>query len=237
MSAIAVNPLDRAVRFYDAPIGKKAVMAVTGVMLVGYVVAHLLGNLQIYSSNHEQINGYAAFLHNPNNAVALWAARSVLLLAVILHITASVQLFFQNRAARPISYYKKDDVPASYAARTMVWSGPIVAAFVIFHILHLTVGAVLPTHDVGGNPITPDVRYNVITGFQNYAVSGFYIFAMILLCMHLYHGLWSMFQSLGLSHPRYDRKLKKFAAILAIAIAIGNCSIPIAVMAGLLTYN
>ena len=237
MSAIAVNPLDRAVRFYDAPIGKKAVMAVTGVMLVGYVVAHLLGNLQIYSSNHEQINGYAAFLHNPNNAVALWAARSVLLLAVILHITASVQLFFQNRAARPISYYKKDDVPASYAARTMVWSGPIVAAFVIFHILHLTVGAVLPTHDVGGNPITPDVRYNVITGFQNYAVSGFYIFAMILLCMHLYHGLWSMFQSLGLSHPRYDRKLKKFSAILSILIAIGNCSIPIAVMAGLLTYN
>src|ERR1035441_3407531 len=180
MSAIAVNPIDRAARFYTAPIGKKAVMAVTGVMLVGYVVAHLLGNLQIYSSNHEQINGYAAFLHNPNNAVALWAARSVLLLAVILHITASVQLFFQNRAARPVAYVKKDDVPASYAARTMVWSGPIVAAFVIYHVLHLTVGAVLPTVDIGGNPAAPNVRYNLIPGFQNYAVSGFYIFAMIL---------------------------------------------------------
>jgi succinate dehydrogenase / fumarate reductase cytochrome b subunit len=229
--------MDRAVRFYTAPIGKKAVMAVTGVMLVGYVVAHLLGNLQIYSSNPEQINAYAAFLHNPNNVVALWAARSILLLAVILHVTASVQLFFQNRAARPVSYYKKDDVPSSYAARTMIWSGPIVAAFVIFHILHLTVGAVLPTRDVGGNPVTPDVRYNVISGFQNYAVSGFYIFAMILLCMHLYHGIWSMCQSLGISHPRYTRGLKKFAAILAILIAIGNCSIPIAVMAGLLTNN
>ena len=237
MSAIAVNPMDRAVRFYAAPIGKKAVMAVTGVILVGYVVAHLLGNLQIYSANPAQINGYAAFLHNPNNAVALWGARAVLLLAVILHITASVQLFMQNRAARPVAYYKKDDVPASYAARTMIWSGPIVAAFVIFHILHLTVGAVLSTRDVGGNPITPDVRFNVISGFQNYAVSGFYIFAMILLCMHLYHGMWSMFQSLGLSHPRYDRKLKKLAAIVAILIAIGNCSIPIAVMAGLLTNN
>jgi succinate dehydrogenase / fumarate reductase cytochrome b subunit len=235
MSAIAANPIDRAARFYTAPIGKKAVMAVTGVMLVGYVVAHLLGNLQIYSSNHEQINGYAAFLHNPNNAVALWAARSILLLAVILHITASVQLFFQNRAARPVAYCKKDDVPSSYAARTMIWSGPIVAAFVIFHVLHLTVGAVLPVRDVANNPITPDVRFNVISGFQNYAVSGFYIFAMILLCMHLYHGVWSMFQSLGISHPRYDRKLKKAAAILAILIAIGNCSIPIAVMAGLLT--
>ena len=203
MSAIAVNPIDRAARFYTAPIGKKAVMAITGVMLVGYVVAHMLGNLQIYSPNHQQINAYAAFLHNPNNTLLLWGARSVLLLAVILHVTASVQLFFQNRAARPIAYYKKDDVPSSYAARTMIWSGPIVAAFVIFHVLHLTVGAVLITHDLGGNAATPDVRYNVITGFQNYAVSGFYIFAMILLCMHLYHGVWSMFQSLGISHPRY----------------------------------
>jgi succinate dehydrogenase / fumarate reductase cytochrome b subunit len=236
MSAIAVNPMDRAARFYAAPIGKKAVMAVTGVILVGYVVAHLLGNLQIYSSNREQINAYAAFLHNPSNAVALWTARAILLLAVILHITASIQLYRQNRAARPISYYKKDDVPTSYAARTMIWSGPIVAAFVIFHILHLTVGVVLPTHDIGGNLATPDVRYNVISGFQNYAVSGFYIFAMILLCMHLYHGVWSMFQSLGINHPRYTGKLKKFSAILAILIAIGNCSIPIAVMAGLLTY-
>ena len=236
MSTLAVNPVDRAARFYAAPIGKKAVMAVTGLMLVGYVVAHLLGNLQIYSANREQINAYAAFLHNPNNALALWAARGILLLAVILHITASVQLFFQNLAARPVSYYKKDDVPNSYAARTMVWSGPIVAAFVIFHVLHLTVGAVLPTVDIGGNPATPNVRYNVISGFQNYAVSGFYIFAMILLCMHLYHGVWSMCQSLGISHPRYDRKLKRFSAILAILIAIGNCSIPIAVMTGLLNY-
>ena len=236
MSALAVNPLDRAVRFYTAPIGKKAVMAVTGVILVGYVIAHLLGNLQIYSSNHEQINAYAGFLHNPNNVLALWAARSALLLAVILHIVASVQLFIQNRAARPVAYIKKDDVPASYAARTMIWSGPIVGAFVIFHILHLTVGAVLPTRDVGGLAITPDVRYNVISGFQNYAVSGFYIFAMILLCMHLYHGMWSMFQSMGISHPRYTGKLKRDAAILSILIAIGNCSIPIAVITGLLTY-
>lgn len=234
MSSIAVNPMDRAARFYAAPIGKKAVMAVTGVILVGYVVAHLLGNLQIYSSNPQQINAYAAFLHNPNNAVALWTARTILLLAVILHIVAAVQLFLQNRAARPVSYYKKDDVPTSYAARTMVWSGPIVAAFVIFHILHLTAGAVLPTREIAVNQ--PDVRYNVISGFQNYAVSGFYIFAMILLCMHLYHGVWSMCQSLGISHPRYTSKLKKFSAILAILIAFGNCSIPIAVMTGLLTY-
>ena len=235
MSAAVVNPVGWAVRFYEAPIGKKAVMAITGVMLVGYVLAHMLGNLQIYSSNRDQINTYAAFLHNPASAGLLWGARTVLLLAVILHITAAVQLFFQNRAARPIGYVKKDDVPASYAARTMVWSGPIVAAFVIFHVLHLTVGAVLPLRDVADNPITPDVRANVIAGFQNYGVSAFYVFAMILLCMHLYHGIWSMCQSLGVSHPRYTRWLKKASAVLAILIAIGNCSIPIAVMAGWLT--
>jgi succinate dehydrogenase / fumarate reductase cytochrome b subunit len=234
MSAIAINPLDRAVRFYEASIGKKAVMALTGVILFGYVVAHLLGNLQIYSSSPDQINRYAAFLHNPANTIPLWAARTFLLVAVLLHITASVQLWNQNRTARPIAYVKKNDVPASYAARTMKWSGPIVGAFIVFHVLHLTVGAVLPLQDVDGNPVTPDVYHNVISGFQNYAVSGFYILAMILLCMHLYHGLWSMFQSLGINHPRYTPLLKKGAAIVAILIAIGNCSIPIAVMAGLL---
>jgi succinate dehydrogenase / fumarate reductase cytochrome b subunit len=117
----------------------------------------------------------------------------------------------------------------------MKWSGPIVGAFVIFHILHLTAGRVLDLRDVNGNIATPDVRYNVISGFQNYGVSAFYILAMILLCMHLYHGIWSMFQSLGISHPKYTPKLKKASALVAILIAIGNCSIPIAVMAGLLT--
>jgi len=234
MSTLAIQPIHRAVRFYEAPIGKKAVMAITGVMLVGYVFAHLLGNLQIYSSDAEQINRYAAFLHNPANAAALWAARTLLLLAVALHITASVQLWLQNRAARPAGYVKKADLPASYAARTMIWSGPIVAAFVVFHVLHLTVGAVMPLRELGPN--MPDVRYNVINGFSNEWVSGFYILAMILLCLHLYHGMWSMFQSLGISHPRYTPVIKKAAAVLAILVAVGNCSIPIAVLTGLLTY-
>ncbi len=234
MSTLAIYPINRAVRFYEAPIGKKAVMAITGVMLVGYVFAHLLGNLQIYSADAEQINRYAAFLHNPANAAALWAARSVLLLAVVLHIIAAIQLWLQNRAARPIGYVKKADLPTSYAARTMIWSGPIVGAFVIFHVLHLTVGAVLPLREFGPN--MPDVRYNVITGFSNPWISGFYILAMILLCMHLYHGMWSMFQSLGISHPRYTPVVKKAAAVLAILVAVGNCSIPIAVLTGLLTY-
>ena len=230
MSTIAINPVNRVVRFYEAPIGKKVIMAVTGVILFGYVVAHLLGNLQIYG-DPQQINKYAAFLHNPANAGLLWMARAALLLAVIMHIVASIQLWKLKSDARPVAYVKKDDAAASYASRTMMWSGPIVAAFVIFHVLHLTVGAVLPLQEVGPNE--PNVRANVIAGFLNPAVSAFYILAMILLCMHLYHGLWSMFQSLGFSHPRYTPRLKKGAAIFAILIAIGNCSIPIAVMAGL----
>jgi succinate dehydrogenase / fumarate reductase cytochrome b subunit len=232
MSALAIHPVQRVVRFYEAPIGKKAIMALTGAILFAYVLAHLLGNLQIYSANPDQINKYAAFLHNPSNAVALWIARLALLAAVGLHIMSSIQLWNLKRAARPVAYVKKDDAATSYASRTMMWSGPIVAAFVIFHVLHLTVGAVVPLQELGPNE--PDVRMNVITGFENPAISGFYILAMILLCMHLYHGLWSMFQSLGFNHPRYTPKLKTGSAIFAILIAIGNCSIPIAVMTGLL---
>lgn len=231
MSAIAINPVHRVVRFYEAPIGKKAIMALTGVILFGYVVAHLLGNLQIYG-DPEQINKYAAFLHNPANAGLLWVARSALLVAVGMHIVASIQLWKLKNDARPVAYVKKDDAAATYASRTMMWSGPIVAAFVVFHVLHLTVGAVGPLPQEFG-PNEPNVRANVIAGFSNPAISGFYILAMVLLCMHLYHGLWSMFQSLGFSHPRYTPKLKTGAAIFAILIAIGNCSIPVAVMVGL----
>jgi succinate dehydrogenase / fumarate reductase, cytochrome b subunit len=116
----------------------------------------------------------------------------------------------------------------------MKWSGVIVGLFIIFHILHLTVGSVVPlAPELAAN--SPNVRANVIQGFQNPAISGFYILAMILLCMHLYHGLWSMFQSLGFSHPRYTPLLKKGAALVAILIAIGNISIPIAVLTGFLT--
>jgi succinate dehydrogenase / fumarate reductase cytochrome b subunit len=233
MSALAISPIHRAARFWEAPIGKKMVMAITGLILFGYVIGHLLGNLQIYSADHQQINRYAAFLHNPANVIPLWVIRAALLAAVILHIVSAVQLWLQNRAARPLSYKKKADVPSSYAARTMRWSGVIVGAFIVFHILHLTVGSVLPIREIAPNE--PDVRYNVIAGFQNPLVAGFYILAMILLCMHLYHGLWSMFQSMGFSHPRYTPLLKKGAALVAILIAIGNISIPIAVLTGFLT--
>jgi len=232
MSSAAVPQGHRAVRFYEAPIGKKAVMAVTGVILFGYALGHLLGNLQIYSPDRDQINRYAAFLHDPGRAALLWGVRAFLLAAVVLHITASIQLWIWNRTARPVRYRTKSDVPSSYAARTMIWSGPILAAFVIFHVLHLTVGSVFPLRELGPNQ--PDVRANLIAGFQHPAVAAFYIVAMLLLCLHLYHGLWSMFQSMGFSHPRFAPGLKRLAAAVAVLIAAGNISIPVAVMTGFL---
>jgi succinate dehydrogenase / fumarate reductase cytochrome b subunit len=233
LSSAAITPIHRIVQFYEAPIGKKAVMAATGVILFGYVVLHLIGNLQIFSSDHQQINRYAAFLHNPANLGLLWVARLVLLLAVEMHIVSSVQLWRLNRNARPVRYVKKSNAAAGYASRTMMWSGPIVAAFVVFHVLHLTVGSVVPLQEIAPNE--PNVRANVIAGFMNPWISGFYVLAIVMLCTHLYHGLWSMFQSLGISHPRYMPKLKRCAAIFAILIAIGNCSIPIAVLMGWVT--
>jgi succinate dehydrogenase / fumarate reductase, cytochrome b subunit len=235
MSTIAIHPIHRAVRFYEAPIGKKAVMAITGLVLFGYVVAHLLGNLQIYLPNHQQINDYAAGLHSPAIAPLLLLARLFLLLCVGLHIIAAIQLWGQNRAARPQAYQKKADVPTAYAARTMKWSGLIIAAFVIFHVLQLTVGAFAPALPAAElSPHHPDARYNVVHGFQNYGVSAFYIVAMILLCMHLYHGIWSMAQSFGISNPKLSRRIKSAAKVIAILIAAGNISIPVAVMAGLI---
>ncbi len=211
-------------------------MAITGLILFGYVLGHMLGNLQIFAPDKDQINHYAAFLHSTTNFAPLWIIRFVLLAAVILHIVASVQLWKMKRDARPAGYVRKRDVPTAYAARTMMWSGPIILAFVIFHVLHLTVGAVMPLRDVGGQANQPDVRYNIVSGFQNPLVAGFYILAMILLCMHLYHGLWSLCQSLGWMSPRYEGKVKRAAAALAVIICLGFISVPLAVLAGVVTY-
>ena len=230
MSAIATtSPFNRALRFYDVYVGKKAVMAVTGFMLFGYVVGHLLGNLQIFippENGVYQINPYAHFLHS--HYVLLWCARSALLVAIGWHIIAAIQLWLLKRKARPIAYYKKDDVPSAYAARTMLWTGPIIAAYVVFHILHLTTGNLDHHYE------ELQAYQNVVWGFRDYAFSAVYIAAMIVLCMHLYHGIWSMLHSLGWDHEHYPPMLKRLSAVVSILIAIGNISIPIAVMTGLI---
>ena len=224
MSSLAVgSPYRRAFRFYESTVFKKAVMAVTGLILFAFVIGHLIGNLQIYEGP-EKLNAYGRFLRI--EPVLLWAVRLGLLIAVVLHIAVTVQLALLKNKARPVGYVKKNNSHSSYASRTMYWSGPIIALFVIYHILHLTLGVAQPGYIEG------DVYHNVVAGFQNPLISGFYILAMILLCLHLYHGVYSMFQSLGASHPIYTPLLKKFAAVMAFAIAIGNISIPVSVLAG-----
>jgi len=199
-------------------------MAVSGLVLFLFVVGHLIGNLQIYEGP-EKLNNYARFLRSM--PALLWGVRITLIAMVVLHIWSSVQLAWLKFDARPTGYVKKKATQSSYASRTMYWSGPIILAFVIYHLLDFTFGTVNPSFQEG------NVYANVVASFQLIPVSVFYVIAMLLLATHLYHGLWSMFQSLGFSHPRYTPVLKRSAALVAIFIAAGNISIPLSVLTGL----
>lgn len=224
MSTVALGGMNRAAVIYQSVIGKKIIMAVTGFILCGFVLVHMLGNLQVFLGP-DKLNHYAATLQGLGGA--LWVARAVLLLAVGLHIVMAVQLTQLKMEARPVAYVKKASIASSYASRTMMWSGPIVLAFLIYHILHFTTGQAHPDFHHG------DVYHNVIVGFQNPAASLFYIVANILLATHLYHGVWSMFQSLGVAHPRYTPWLKRVSMAFGFVIAIGNVSMPLAVLTGI----
>ncbi len=230
MSSAAVDSqLHKAVRLYQASIGKKAVMAVTAAVLFGYVVGHLAGNLQVYLGA-EQMDRYAAFLHSM--PVLLWGVRLLLLVCVVLHITASIQLTILKQQARPIGYVKKEAIGSNVASRSMIWSGAMIAAFVIYHLLDLTTGA-------ANTPQYQELHAyeNLVYSFQRVPVSIFYIIAMLLLGAHLYHGIWSMFQTLGLSHPRYTPVIKRAAAAVAVLITAGFISIPISVLTGFVGGN
>jgi succinate dehydrogenase / fumarate reductase, cytochrome b subunit len=226
MSTSAVSAQENhAPGFWQSTNGKKVVMAVTGCILFLFVLGHLAGNLQVFEGP-AKLNAYGNLLHSLGEL--LWPIRIVLLLCVGLHITATVQLALRNKKARPVSYASKKAINSSYASRTMYWSGPIVLAFVIFHLLHLTAGYIVP----GAAFIEGDVYHNVISGFQVWWVSVWYIIAVSLLGLHLRHGIWSMFQSLGASHPRHTPLLKKAAFVIALLITLGYISIPLSVLLG-----
>jgi succinate dehydrogenase / fumarate reductase cytochrome b subunit len=219
--------------FYRSAVGKKAVMAITGIILFGFVLVHMIGNLHLYEGA-QYLNDYGRFLRQVGAPaipphVALWGARLVLLAAVVLHMWAAWQLTLMNREARPQRYVQRQTVHTSYASRTMRWGGVIILLFVVFHILNLTTGTVHP----GGPFIEGDVYNNMVTGFQVWYVSLFYIVAQVALGFHLYHGLWSMFQSLGWSHPRFNLWRNGFAHAFAWIITLANISFPVAVMTGL----
>jgi len=214
-------------------VGKKVVMAVTGIVLVGFVIAHMLGNLKIFLGA-QAIDTYAAFLRTMGEplfpySVLLWVVRIVLLTCVALHITAAVQLTRMSRAARPHGYDTKESIATTYAARTMRWSAVIVVLFIVYHLLHLTGGV------VGWEPgqfRDLSVYHNVVAGFSVWYVSLFYIVAMACLCLHLDHGIWSLLQTLGWNNARTTSTLRTLSREVALAVFVGFISVPVAVLAG-----
>ncbi|HKG23723.1 MAG TPA: succinate dehydrogenase cytochrome b subunit [Blastocatellia bacterium] len=223
--------MSNVTRFYKSSLGKKYVMALTGFALFGFVIAHMAGNLQIFLGP-ESINAYAAFLKSKPGL--LWAARIGLLAVAILHITAAVQLVRINRRARPVGYNDNKVVASSLAQRTIFMSGLIILAFIIYHLLHFTFGATNPDYLQYHDPLgRHDVYRMMIAGFSNIWVSIFYIIAMGLLCLHLSHGVSSMFQSLGLRRRAITRSLNLFARAMALLIFTGNVAIVVAVLTGL----
>ncbi len=217
-----------SVTFWQSSNGKKIVMAVTGSIMFAFIVGHMIGNLQMFLPP-EHINTYGHFLHHDIQE-ELWIIRGVMILTVCLHILAAIQLALRSQAARPIGYSRRENINSTYASRTMYWSGPIVLVFLIWHLLQFTAGVLHPHATfVAGN-----VYQNVVSGFQVWWVSAWYIFALCLLGLHLSHGLWSMFQSVGLAHPRLTPYLRNAARAIAVLIVLGYISIPVCVFIGVI---
>ncbi len=225
-AATARRATSSAPTFLGSTVGKKVVMAATGIILFGFVLAHALGNLQLYQGR-EAINAYGAFLHGFIHGAGLWVFRSVLFVAVVGHVWAAASLTMANNAARPVGYRMWKAQASTYASRTMRVSGVIILFFILFHLAHFTTGQAHPSFVPG------DVYRNVVIGFQNPVAAGFYIVANILLGTHLRHGVWSMLQTLGLNHPRYNGLRKSAATAFALAVTLINVSFPVAVLAGL----
>jgi succinate dehydrogenase / fumarate reductase cytochrome b subunit len=228
-----VNPTRRSpnpiLRFWRSAIGKKWIMAVTGIMLLGFVLFHMLGNLKLYlGASH--LNEYAEWLRSLGTpfaprSVFLWILRVGLIAAFFLHIVSAAQLTRMNQRSRPTKYQSpRDYVAADFASRTMRWTGVIVGLFVIFHLMDLTWGNANPDFVRG------DVYENVIHSFQRVPVAIVYILANIALAIHIYHGAWSMFQSLGLNNPKWNEARRTFAIGFAVLIGVANVSFPLMVV-------
>ncbi len=215
---------------YSTSIGKKIAMAITGFVLVGFVIGHMIGNLKIFFGP-EAFDHYAHGLREIGDPIlgygqALWIVRLVLLGCVGVHMVAAFQTWRMSRHARPVGYRKDESVAFSYASSTMRWGGLIIAAFVIYHILHLTTGAAHPSFG-------ESAYRNVVTGFSQPVVAAAYILAMVPLGFHLYHGIWSACQSLDLDNPAIRALRRPAAAVIAAGVFAGFISVPVAVLAGI----
>ena len=217
--------------FFTSSIGRKWIVALTGLALFGFVIGHMLGNLQIFLGP-ESINRYGAFLQGLGEL--LWVVRIGLLVMLVAHIYFTIKLRIESRAARGVTYAVANRRAATLPARAMLLSGLMVLCFIIYHLLHFTVQSIDPSyltlHDAKGRH---DVYTMMIRGFSNPLASGFYLVAVALLAMHLQHGIQSLFQSLGLNSAKTRPLLEKGGAAFAWLLFLGYACIPAAVLAGL----
>ena len=226
MSAVAAQgALHRTLQFWQATVGKKYVMALTGFVLFGFVLVHMIGNLQVFLGR-DTLNAYAELLKA--KPAILWGARLFLLANVTLHMTAAFQLWSLKNKARPKAYAVTRSTTSSFASRTMYLTGPGLLFFLVYHISHLTVGQTHPDF------LSEDVYRNVILGFRQPVAFAAYLLAMGFLGFHLVHGVWSMFQSAGLNHPKYMPKIRLLATLATGLIVGGNLTIPVAIMTRLI---
>ncbi|MEO8295232.1 MAG: succinate dehydrogenase cytochrome b subunit [Gemmatimonadota bacterium] len=213
----------RLAAFYRSSVGKKIIMGVTGLILVGFVVSHVLGNLLIFQGPGK-LDEYSAFLRSTGKL--LWIARGGLLVAVILHIDAAFKLTVRSRSGRPLAYVRRQPQASTMAARSMRAGGVLLLVFIVFHLLHFTFGTVHPDRGHFNHEM---VTHNLLTGFPSIWFLLLYEVSMIALGMHLYHGTVAMMMSLGVSHPRYTPLWRKIAAALAVLVAAGFMTIPLAI--------
>lgn len=221
-------------RFYGTSIGKKWVVAVTGVLLVLFLIAHVLGNLLAFDGREEtgeaKLNTYGEILRF--EMVLLWAFRIGILAAAVLHVVTTIKLTLENRAARGERYAVKKNQASTLASRTMIWGGLFLLAFIVYHLLHFTLGVAHP-EQVARYGIH-DVYSRVVESFRNPAITIAYLLAMMFLFIHLVHGLRSIPETLGLEHPRWLALARRGGPILAFIIAGGFASVPLAVWSGIL---
>jgi succinate dehydrogenase / fumarate reductase, cytochrome b subunit len=219
--------------FYRSTIGKKIIMAVTGLIGVGFVILHMAGNLQVFIGQ-TKINSYGALLHGPL-AELTWLLRIVLIVAVVLHVTMAVQLTRISAAARPIAYQHREPQASTLASRTMKWGGVLLLVFIVVHILHFTTETIDPG---GWRGMTDsqghrDVYGNIIASFHIWWVAAFYIVSMMALGLHLFHGAWSSVRTLGYARPTANPLHRRIALLVAVAVWLGFTLVPVGVIAGI----
>ena len=217
--------MNRLAAFWESTVGKKAVMAVTGIIGVLFVIGHMVGNLQVFEGA-ERLNAYGHLLHGPLNEL-VWGARVVLLLALVLHVVAAWQLTVRNRAARPVEYATRTPQVSTLASRTLRWGGVLLLVFIIYHLLDLTMGTLNPAFRPG------DVYANLLGSMQRPAIAVFYIVAMAALALHLYHGTWSSLRTLGVAQASPSPLKRRAAIVIAIIVAAGFAVVPLAVLMGI----